>query len=326
MQGLHSKYQNRLHLLITFVKIFDNLRLPFELGVEDAEQFVRASAVAGLPWRVLPGGRLKITRNCWKKTSPELNGGWHISGKFLLALGIEFDLDPSLQQDLQALLRENKFGDFKLKCGEEEFHCHKSILAARSPVLSDAFTFSSDDGQHEIKRFNPSTLKQVLDLLYSGKVTRDITELADYLGVDDEQIREQLPELRPYHTGYSILALKETQQWLTLAHSGRVQVDPCLLGKVVNMSWTIPDFENWRVARPNNHIERSPEVRFNLWGKEFVFTFELHLDQLPGPLVGPDWLLRFIRLISNSNRQRSEYLEKLVGIISKLVGTYFNTI
>ena len=253
------------------------------------------------PRKLSPNEKFPIESRSWNFTINE-SRSWlfrkqhqiDVEGSFSIAMGIDYDPEPLLQQDLLNLLREKKFTDFKLKCGEEEFPCHKSILAARSSVLADAFTYSSVEDQYEIKGFDPSALKKLLDVLYYGTITVDVDDelqvLADYL--DIKLMQEQVPELEPLYERppwlpepvnwqpepgslQTLKGWREFDLWLT----HEIQMEPSFAAKKVEMTWTIPNFEAWREDRLANHVEQLQEKRITFLGKEFVFECHLHLDQ-----------------------------------------------
>ena len=229
-----------------------------------------------LPEKIMPGEKIKVERRIFYQDNA-------VDYIFHVCLGVDYDPEPTLQQDMLGLLRQEKFTDFKLKCGKEEFLCHRSILVARSSVLADAFTYSSAVDQLELNGFDPSDLKKMLDFLYSGRVKEEVDdslrELADYLDID--LIEEQIPKLKPVYnipTGGNLQAL---DGWPNFTYSLRhnIQLEPSFAAKSVKMTWTIPNFEAWKAAQPPHHIERLPEKRISFLDKEFVFECRLQLGQ-----------------------------------------------
>ena len=232
------------------------------------------------PVRVMPSERLSLSSFRWK--SEFTNEEIRIKGSFLIVLGIQFDPEPSLQQNLLALLHEKNFTDFKLKCGKEEFPCHKAILAARSSVLAEAFAFSSEESQHEyeLKGFDPAVLKTLLDVLYTGRVAGDVDDrletLADYLNI--KLVQEQVPDLKPFSVHGDLYTLKDWDQF-TFSLRHEVQIEPSFAAKNVEFTWTISNYTAWREAQPANHIEQLPEKRITFLDKEYSFECHLRLDQ-----------------------------------------------
>ena len=238
----------------------------------------------------------KLSRIYWNAEYQE--DGICVIGSFKIVLGIDYDPVPLLQHDLLALLshRSKNFTDFKLKCGEEEFPCHKSILAARSPVLANAFAYSSEEeDQYEIKGFDSSALKKLLDALYfgtvaAGNVDDELLRLADYLDVDFT--KEKGPELRPLHPSLpaGIQTLKDWKEWTYFLHH-ESQIEPSLAAKIVDMVWTIDNYEVRRHDFPANHVELLPVERITLLDKDFYFQYEIHYGQ------------RMVRLINQTDAE-----------------------
>jgi len=86
---------------------------------------------------------------------------------------LDLDNESRLQRDLGGLLEGNKFTDFKVRCGQEEFPCHRGILASRSPTFAHIFAMNPGADQLEIKDFLPAKVKQMLQFIYSQTVTGD---------------------------------------------------------------------------------------------------------------------------------------------------------
>ena len=232
------------------------------------------------PKKVSPNGHLRLNEFDWQFEFKD--GTICVKGSLLIVVGIQFDPEPSLQQNLLALLNEKKFTDFKLKCGNEEFPCHKSLLAARSSVLAEAFTFSSEESQHEheLKGFNPAALKSLLEIIYTGRDTAvsdpDLQVLADYLNV--KLTREQVPELKPFSEQGDLQTLKDWDRF-TLSLRHQVQIEPSFAAKNVLFTWTVPNFDAWREVHLPQDIEQLPEKRITFLDKDYSFECHLQLGQ-----------------------------------------------
>ena len=254
-----------------------------------------------IPCRVQPEEKLK---NIY-------TAGWDIAGDYLvliyfyILLGIDCDPNPVLQHQLFTFLNEKKFTDFKIKCAAEEFPCHKSILAARSPVLAHAFEFCNEVDQHEIEGFEPATVKKLLEYLYSGRVADDnLLRLADYLGIDIKKSKVAEMVLRPrnMHEPEGTQVLKDKSlNLMSLVQENGYHLEPSYSGIETRMSWTIPEFETWRESRLISHVEISPEKRITFEDKEFIFNFEIHLDQISQPLSKSNRPRRLFRLVNRSS-------------------------
>ena len=71
------------------------------------------------------------------------------------------------------LYAEGLFSDVTLCAGNEEINCHRSILAASSAFFMGMFQSELDESRLSkipIKEMEASTLRLVLDYIYSGKV------------------------------------------------------------------------------------------------------------------------------------------------------------
>ena len=273
----------------------------------------------GVPNKVQPNQRLLAISG---KGSSRNGSDCVVNLNFSLVEGIDFDPEPGLQHNLLDLLNQKKFSDFKLTVGDFEFPCHKAILAARSPVLAGAFQFRTDDNDHlEIKGFEPATMNSLLNYLYSGRVSDDVHELADFLGIDIEQRRAPEMELRPLNIqepeGIQVLQDQNLQE-MHISLASDLHLEPSFGGMQTRMNWTIPEFEAWRVLRPPDHVERQPDVRLTLLDQEFIFGFELHLDQLFQPLTQLNRPRRLFRLVNRSPTQvvirgdNSDFLPKVI--------------
>ena len=73
---------------------------------------------------------------------------------------------------MELVFNKKKHTDFKLKCGDYEFPCHKVNVSARSPVLARALEEDTEADQYEIKTFQPATVKQVLKFIYADRRSR----------------------------------------------------------------------------------------------------------------------------------------------------------
>ena len=68
-----------------------------------------------------------------------------------------------------------KFTDIKIKCGPSEYHCHKVILAANSPVFRTMFQsdmLEKATGEVNMMDVHPEVVKMMLEWMYHGDIDR----------------------------------------------------------------------------------------------------------------------------------------------------------
>ena len=64
-----------------------------------------------------------------------------------------------------------KFSDVKIISGNEEFHCHRIILSARSPVFEAMFRSDMIENNSEevcIQDIDPEVVREILHFIYTG--------------------------------------------------------------------------------------------------------------------------------------------------------------
>ena len=74
-------------------------------------------------------------------------------------------------EDFGDILRSKEFSDFKIKCGDQTFDCHKLVLATRSPVFKAMFQSNMRENslnEVSIRDVQPSTISQMLHFIYTG--------------------------------------------------------------------------------------------------------------------------------------------------------------
>ena len=77
--------------------------------------------------------------------------------------------------DLKLLFDSGNYSDSALKVGDDVFHVHKYILAARSPVFSAMFThdmLENKQNQVEITDIEPEIMREILRFIYTGEVEK----------------------------------------------------------------------------------------------------------------------------------------------------------
>ena len=77
-------------------------------------------------------------------------------------------------EDMTKLMDDWEISDFRLKCGSKIFMVHKAILGARSKVFRAMFLSGMKeavDGEAVITDIDEKTLEEILNYLYSGKLS-----------------------------------------------------------------------------------------------------------------------------------------------------------
>ena len=98
----------------------------------------------------------------------------------------------SIKTDLHSLLLSSKYADISLLCQGQTYHCHKAILASRSPVLDKMMASNKPQNKMEIRGMAAETLEAVLEFLYTGEVKRDVK---NKVGLMEAALTFQLQEL-----------------------------------------------------------------------------------------------------------------------------------
>lgn len=84
----------------------------------------------------------------------------------------------TLSKDIKDIFTNEEFCDVTLRVKEEEFKAHKVILAARSPVFAAMFKHDTSEKQTGIVNIpdcDPSSFREFLEFLYSGKFKSEIS-------------------------------------------------------------------------------------------------------------------------------------------------------
>ena len=76
-------------------------------------------------------------------------------------------------EDMANVFDAGQFTDVTIDCQGKMFHCHKAILAGRSPVLEAMFSSNFKEGMGnkvEVKDITPDIIEEMLRFIYSGEV------------------------------------------------------------------------------------------------------------------------------------------------------------
>ena len=72
---------------------------------------------------------------------------------------------------------DKNFLDVKIVAGDEEFHCHRNILAGRSPVFKAMFLSEMIENTSrtvDIRDIRPEVAREMLQFIYSGSTKEDV--------------------------------------------------------------------------------------------------------------------------------------------------------
>lgn len=114
------------------------------------------------------------------------------------------DFEADLCYDLSQLFSSGEHSDVEIICGEKTFACHKSILAARSPVFEAMFQSDMEEKRENkvvIKDFSPEVIESMLQFIYGAKTPCE-TKL------EKEDGRYQISELLKAADQYDVDLLK----------------------------------------------------------------------------------------------------------------------
>ncbi|CAG2255921.1 Kelch-like protein 20,Kelch-like protein 38,Kelch-like protein 28,Kelch-like protein 24,Kelch-like protein diablo [Mytilus edulis] len=93
------------------------------------------------------------------------------------------DYSSEMLNKLNSLRTEKVFTDATVCCGQEEFFCHRNVLAASSPYFRAMFTSELREEKNSGIIFNDIsawTMKRIIDYIYTGKLeinTDNVQEL-----------------------------------------------------------------------------------------------------------------------------------------------------
>ena len=120
------------------------------------------------------------------------------------------DTLPRLSADLASLLEpdnDNTFSDCVVECEGQEFRCHKSLLAARSPVFRAMFAHDMREQRRsrlEITDLGLETVRDLVQYLYTGRVDDLPDKAYPLLVAADKYDLDELKSLCEYHLGEDI--------------------------------------------------------------------------------------------------------------------------
>jgi len=117
------------------------------------------------------------------------------SSKDVSSQTILFESIDTLSENWKDLLASGRHADVVIKVGSKEYKAHKSVLAARSPVLDSMFChemLESNTGIVNISDTDEDTFEYFLTFLYTGKIeqvslnkVKGLYEIADKYNLQD---------------------------------------------------------------------------------------------------------------------------------------------
>lgn len=85
----------------------------------------------------------------------------------------EIDALRQLSENFESLRCDEQFSDFQIVCGDENFSCHRNILASRSSYFRALFNSRMDEyktGKLDIVDMDSDTVKDVITYIYTSQV------------------------------------------------------------------------------------------------------------------------------------------------------------
>ena len=90
-----------------------------------------------------------------------------------------------MREQFGKIFGDKKFSDVKIVAENEEFHCHRNILAGRSPVFEAMFQSDMIENTSrivDIKDIKPEVIREMLHFIYTGVTSKD--DVTDEIGRD----------------------------------------------------------------------------------------------------------------------------------------------
>lgn len=109
--------------------------------------------------------KLEDTVNQLKQENENLKGELEIKKESTAAVQYK----SHLLDDIEKFLLSNKHKDFIVKINQEEFHVHKFLLAARSPILAEMLLKASDAESLNLVEISSLTFKHILNFIYTDE-------------------------------------------------------------------------------------------------------------------------------------------------------------
>ena len=124
-------------------------------------------------------------------------------------------------EHLGRLLMDEDLTDMKIKCGGEEFPCHKLILSARSPVFKAMFQAKMKESETmtvEIKDIEPAVVTEILHFIYTGGIKEEAFEQfgEELLAAADKYELDSLKDICEDKLSYYILDSSNAVRFLLL--------------------------------------------------------------------------------------------------------------
>ena len=205
-------------------------------------------------------------------TEEFIQGNLQIHIDFSLSYAIFENVDPKLHETQKRLLTDAAFVDFTIECGNEEFPCHKAILANRSDFFARLFFsqewIESKKDVFQIKGHDPAVVKQMLEFIYANQIPDGTGGSLQLLLIAEEFCLKDLVK-------FCKSKIEKTSSCDNTLGKPLVLEKNLKLGD--KMVWSIenfnPNYEDW--------VERtSPD--FSFYFPEVNKTFKFGLKLIPG--------------------------------------------
>jgi len=167
---------------------------------------------------------------------------------------------PTLNQSLEVLAEDFKkffltkeMSDVQIKCGDQTFDAHQSILSARSPVFSRMLQSEMKEktsGRVILRDTSPDVVSELLSFIYTGSCSiyrnADPEMACELLEAADKYELEHLKEMCQY-TLSSSLTTENSLQYLALGDMcGAQSLKKRALDMIVKNRKTIMETEEWK--------------------------------------------------------------------------------
>lgn len=106
---------------------------------------------------------------------------------------------PALSTDMQKMYEKELFTDFEFRCNDGvTLKCHKSVLAARSPVFEAMLSNDMEEARQgfaEVPDYDSKLMKEFLRFIYCGSVQGIKNFAKDLIFLADKYDLESLKEI-----------------------------------------------------------------------------------------------------------------------------------
>ncbi|KAM3515738.1 hypothetical protein MY11210_000716 [Beauveria gryllotalpidicola] len=108
--------------------------------------------------------------------------------------------------NILATMRNGAFSDLTFVCNEQSFQVHKALVCAQSDELlseiKNAQVTISGAAEIDMSKFQPETVEQFVNYLYTGEYSRAKEELASDPQPDEDILAEMLSHIQAHHIAF----------------------------------------------------------------------------------------------------------------------------